>query len=619
MDSTVFDRLRTILRAKADLPYAGPFLVPEFLLGGSSARRLADAGNPWRFFLRVCDDIAGFGGMPVSSRELSEDDCVYLSFIRTFAALDGRIGTALTQLAFLPFLRRRLGVSVFLSLPTGVIGRTNRKGERGSPFAVRDPFDVDPSLADPLLPELSAVEQYQALVEACRLLGMRAGSVVAPATLAVDSPWFQRYPELGFWWRARPGEDWCLADPGDARTDPCTEPWLELSPATRDRFVPPPAEVTTALVDGQHHFVAAGETVSLANAFPGRYDEEGTLIWRDVAMLNFTTLKHPLPAGTASSRLDDPGRPAWSLAREMIAWRRNVLGEEVFLLDISGSLPDGVVKLIRDGCDGEVVLIGEQVWRFDRFSPALDAVAGPLVFCVSAHTRNLDKLVESLDYHLTLLESRDDGNPFLAGVANHDTMPPMPDLVPLLYLSYALLPAAVPFVFSGNEFHAQVVTNAEFGFTTPELRTRRAALTDDVVGLFNDRPLDWTGLPDRDERGRPLADLGDLLHRRSRLRAALPDLVGYRVLRLPVEDAGTYGLGYHRWSRSQDGVVVLANWHPSRPLRFAWPFADASVEIGVNADAVPRSVAPGELVTMPPWSAAVWLTGCQSRRNAGGT
>ena len=171
MDSTVFGRLRRVLRAKAELPYPRPYLVPEFLLGGSSPRRMADAGNPWRFFLRVCDEIAGVAGSPAPARELTEDDCVYLSFIRTFAALDGRIGTALTQLAFLPLLRQRLGVSVFMSLPTGVIGRTNRKGRRGSPFAVRDPFDVDPSLADPLLPELSAVEQYQALVEACRLLG----------------------------------------------------------------------------------------------------------------------------------------------------------------------------------------------------------------------------------------------------------------------------------------------------------------------------------------------------------------------------------------------------------------------------------------------------------------
>ncbi len=626
------EALHDLIRLKAKDSPPGPYLVPEILVGGSSPRRLVDVGHPYRFYLGILDAIAELGrcGGETSAGSLSPDDLVYLSFVRTFAALDGRIGTALSQIAFLPYLHERLAVTVFVSLPTGVIGRTDRKGRRGSPFAVSDPFDVDPSFADPLVPELPALDQYKALVQACGLLGIRAGSIVPLATLAVDSPLFAEVPALGFWWEAAPDDSLSWASPHDARTTPGTFPWQEISAESVGRFTDPPApgEVVTAVVGGQgHHVGTVGHdgvrhTVTLARAFPGRHAGHGTLTWDDVAMLNFTRLAHPLPAGSYTPDLHDPSRPACSLAPAMIAWRHRVLGEEVFLIDVSGTVPDPVFRLARrlsasdrEGpadAHADVVFVGEQVWRFDRFCEGIDAVVGPLVYCVSPHTGNLGVLVESLGYHLGLLEKRETTNPFLAGVANHDTMPPLPDLSPLLYVCYAFLPGAVPMVYSGNEFHAQTATNKEFGFnTSPELLRRQSSMTDDVLPLFNDVPLDWTALPTHDHHGRPVVDVGALLRSCADLSSALRPyaLDGYGVVE--IGDGEHDCLGYRRFAPEapDDALIVLVNWDWDRPCRINWPYARAVTALTVNADLVPVVVDSEERVTLPPCSAAAWVTG----------
>lgn len=148
--------------------HGGPFHVPAFLAGAGRADTLLDVGDPYAFLDAIITSIRARTAPAPPPAGIGPQDRVYLAFPRTFAALDGRVGTALSQLAFLPYLRDQLEVSVLICLPTGVIGATARKGGRGSPFAVANPFDVDPSLADPLLSDLPALVQYQALVQACR-------------------------------------------------------------------------------------------------------------------------------------------------------------------------------------------------------------------------------------------------------------------------------------------------------------------------------------------------------------------------------------------------------------------------------------------------------------------
>ena len=175
--------------------------MPRFLLGGQGTA-LDPADGPG-FFASCLRDILS---SPESPSACAGPELVYSIFVPTFASLGGRIGSLLSLLPFLSFLRRELGVDTVITLPLTVIGSVHRKGVRGSPFAARDPFAIDESYADTLLPSWSAHDLYLAVVEAAGCLGIRFGSIAPLATLSIDSELIARFPDLTYWWHARPGE-----------------------------------------------------------------------------------------------------------------------------------------------------------------------------------------------------------------------------------------------------------------------------------------------------------------------------------------------------------------------------------------------------------------------------
>jgi hypothetical protein len=570
-------------------------------------------GDPYRFFVGVFDHIGSKAVDAGVSRSggLSVADVVYLSFIRTFAALDGRVGTALAQIAFLPYLSDRLGVTVFLSLPTGTMGSANRKGARASPFAVRDPFRVDPSLGDPLFAELSADVQYRALIQACNLLGIRCGSIVPMATLAIDSPLFAGDPQVGFWWDGEPGRALVGAADDGSR---------DISGVTPARFVeaPSPEQVDVVEHNGQRFFVAhlEGRRITLANAFAAPMPSaEGANVWGDVAMVNYTSRPFPLAVGARDGSDDDPSRPAWTLMPEILAWRYRSLGEEVFLVDANPSVPPGVLEKARAQIEHEaaggrsnVTLIGEELWDYDLPAPALDAVVGPLVYGVSAHSRNVDVLVQSLRHHLARIEQRGESTPFLAGTANHDTLPATPAVAAMLSLCYAFLPSAVPLIYSGSDVHAQVVTNAQFGSEASEgIGTTPLGPREDELGLFNDVPLNWDDLPKYDELGRPTVDMPSLMARLNRLRFAVHGLGRWEYRFLDQEPWGTLCFGYELRldGNSRERVLVAMNWDSDPALAPIEDCGEMVALLSVNAGDLPEVMRSGRGSSLPPCSGMV--------------
>ncbi|HET7590117.1 MAG TPA: hypothetical protein VFK14_08060 [Solirubrobacterales bacterium] len=571
-ETTALLELRAALRKRIGGARPSAYQVPAFLLGQSHRTQLQDVGDPYRFYVDACDRILESAPTSVSrARGLAEGDVVYLSFIRSFAALDKRIGSALSQIAFLPFIHDVLGATAFISLPTGAIGRANRRGRRGSPFALADPFATDPSLGDPLIPEISAHEQYRALTQACQLLGMRSGSIVPTATLSIDSPLVRDDPHLAFWWEADPREPLSTI-PWDAGETAAIPRFLPHNPrVTRRRFSDPPEPPVreVCLGDDERFLVGRaqdGRSVTVANAFTDVHpDDSDYAVWPDVAMLNYTSLRYPYFGGADTHSIFDTSRPACSLMERIIEWRHAEFGEDVFLVDLSANIPPSLLdgarsRISRAG--GHATFIGEELWSFDAKNTGLDAVVGPLPYCVSAHTHNPAVLVESLRHHLQLLASRSGKNPYLAGLANHDTMSVLPEYAALLSTCYAFLPGAVTLIFSGSEWHAQTITNPEFGLnTTQQLRTLRRTLGSDVRGLFNDVPLSWDELPGNLLDGPAVACLPALYQRLTRLRTMLQiDRTWTYEFWVP-EPSDPKCFGYVRKSKKRNASLALAvNW-----------------------------------------------------------
>lgn len=646
-----FDVVRDALRTRrADLPAS--YLVPEFLYRlGSTDTTLVDVGDPYIFFADLFDRIL-VNSQPVDRRRgLRRTDHIYQGFPRTFASLDRRIGTSLTQIAFLPFLRDRLDVSVFVCLPSGRIGRTHRKGMRGSPFAVSNPFDIDKSLGDPLLPDIPPIVQYRALIQACELLGIRAGSIVPMSTLAMDSPLFAAIPELGFWWCAEPGElVHCMATAqGLSRQPDLSSPAIDARAASR--FVPPPEPAAVTTVEtmvGTYHVVqgsSVGMTVTLANAFPDVLaGDASTYTWGDVAAIRYGPSTVPTPRGRPELA-PATCQPAWDLMPALLAWRYHELGERVFMIDVSPSVPPALLRraralsaawhadlaeplhrlgagLLASGDAGrllrelrecamrgaqhpieDITFIAEELWDFDLPDLEFDAVCGPLPYCVSAHTHNIAVLVSSLAHHLRVLQDRKVSSSFLAGVANHDTMPAVPWASALLRVVYQFLPGAVPLTFSGAEWGMNIITNKEFGFdSTPELMLFRERLGDDALALFNDVPIDWEVDAQEDHQIALIArltavarHLGDLRHWRYEVFAPDPELA-------------PYCFGYIRSAGDHDArhLVVLANWSATG-IEVKWTAPSARPILAVSYDGAPTLFCNGEVVKLPAQSAVVAL------------
>ncbi|MHB8596937.1 MAG: alpha-amylase family protein [Ktedonobacteraceae bacterium] len=611
------NNLRDALATKARKDaLCAEYWVPEVILGGKNPRKLVNVHNPYQFFLEIFDHIEMLSEVSTKSRSsLLPTDCIYQTFIRTFASLNNEIGTALKQIAFLPFLKSNLGITILISLPTGVIGGTNRKGRRGSPFAIKNPFEIDPSLADPLLPELPAIVQYRAMMQACHKMGILAGSIVPLTVLSMDSPLFKAFPDLGFWWLAEPGELLCCKVENQSEILSSSVPShivTAISSENKMRFVPPPAfeKVRVVNENGHNYFVADVEIMgqirqcTLANAFPDPViGEDGTYTWSDVSTINYNHRSYPPPQGVPDLTERDVSKPSWRIMPHVLAWRMRELGERVFLIDVNQAVPNEIltnacsiasnwqgeyqncipalfknnlsthdIEKIYAALDWNVyetsslsvstaekpIIIGEELWEFDIKSDILDGIVGPLIFCVSGHSHNLSVLIQSLKYHLQKLQNSVSQLRHFGGLGNHDTMPANPVIAPSLYLLYSFLPKVVPMVFSGIEFNAQIIVNKEFGFqSNTNLYKLKLDLSDNALGLFNDLPLNWEKLPISAET-QPLSSLIKAVNDiRDRIFSYIDD--GELAYRYIEHDTQPSCFGYERWSEA-GSIMAFANF-----------------------------------------------------------
>jgi starch synthase (maltosyl-transferring) len=129
---------------------------------------------------------------------------VYSMLPRMFTAwnhYDTKIvsGSFLKGILLLPYLKA-LNVNIIYLLPVFKYSDVNKKGELGSPYAIKDIYAISPDLHDELLGEESQVEfEFKAFVEACHLLGIRVMVDFVFRTMARDSDWIVDHPDWFYW------------------------------------------------------------------------------------------------------------------------------------------------------------------------------------------------------------------------------------------------------------------------------------------------------------------------------------------------------------------------------------------------------------------------------------
>ena len=140
----------------------------------SAAVSAAPVRIDYKQFIRSgIEKILEMGQQPTFSKKTdwTQEAVVYNIFPRFFSAYDHdqdgiigqeqnditinksgirETGTFLKTIALLPYLKS-LGINTIHLLPITKIGIEGRKGDLGSPYAIKNPYEIDPLLADPVI------------------------------------------------------------------------------------------------------------------------------------------------------------------------------------------------------------------------------------------------------------------------------------------------------------------------------------------------------------------------------------------------------------------------------------------------------------------------------------
>lgn len=108
-----------------------------------------------------------------------------------------KTGTFLKMIALLPHIKA-LGVNTLHLMPITKIGRDGNRGSLGSPYAIKNPYELDENLAESAIP-FSVEEQFKALIEACHILNIRVVLEFVMRTTSLDSDWVKTNPEWFYW------------------------------------------------------------------------------------------------------------------------------------------------------------------------------------------------------------------------------------------------------------------------------------------------------------------------------------------------------------------------------------------------------------------------------------
>jgi starch synthase (maltosyl-transferring) len=204
---------------------ANAYFVPEHWNEYAHAPATVDPGRPGEVLVDPRNFLAAgiehavqeaeAGRQPVTQgRPDVTHHVIYGMLVRSFTAWPHYdvheicSGTFLKTMVLLPSLRR-FGTDVVYLLPIFRFSDRYRKGELGSPYAIRDIYRLDAGLHDDALGEFSnelLETEFAAFVELCHALGMKVVLDFAFRTAARDNVLIGEHPDWFYWIRKESAE-----------------------------------------------------------------------------------------------------------------------------------------------------------------------------------------------------------------------------------------------------------------------------------------------------------------------------------------------------------------------------------------------------------------------------
>jgi starch synthase (maltosyl-transferring) len=525
--ATLQTRLDEKLAAGAgdDLTYSVPGLWVDPADPPSSAVPV----NPYRFYR---DRLVEIEATPAQSLvagapggDWSHNAVIYNLFVRTTTAFDhdgdGRLnlspppdgfretGTFLKAVALLPLLRH-LGINTVYLLPITAVGRDGNKGTLGSPYAIRNPYRLEESLAEPAL-GLTAGQEFKAFVEAAHHLGMRVVIEFVFRTSAKDGDWIAEHSQWFYWIRADvPDREPGSSDETSYGTPIFTPAELQeiigrveaghrqgLIPpheTYRSMFTAPPEKVQ--LVDGRYiGTLVDGTRVRIPGAFADWPPDDPQPPWGDVTYLRM--FDHPdfnymayNSVRMYDERLMHPRHviwPLWTRIIRIIPHYQREYGIDGVMIDMGHALPSPlkheIVTVARfrnpDFAFWDENFFVEQRTRDEGYNAVLGS------YWLMSHRS--DELAHLLD----ILANEGVPLPFFAAPETHNCPRAAARQGGVAHAAFTwalgcLLPT-IPFVHSGLELGETFPINTGLDFSPEEL----ARYPSHTLPLFSEYTYDW--------------------------------------------------------------------------------------------------------------------------------
>lgn len=461
------------------------------------------------------------------SGEWSRHAVIYNMFVRTTCAFDHNgngtldlpvnsdgfreTGTFLKAIAMLPYIKR-LGANTIHLLPITAIGQDGNKGTLGSPYAIRNPYELDENQAEPAL-GLDAKTEFKAFVEAAHRLGFRVVLEFVFRTAAKDADWVKEHPEWMYWIRdeiqlrdehhhteGRYGSPLFTKDElANIHYHVETKQFDKLLPpheTHRNFFTPPPHPDFVQKENGRYVGVLPnGQRVKIPGAFADWPPDDNQPPWGDVTYLrmyehpdfNYIAYNTIRMYDARLARKEHINRPLWDRIVGIIPYYQREFHIDGVMIDMGHALPMELKQEIVSAArkNNPDFAFWDENFSISEKSRAegYNAVFGYL-WVDEHHPTKMKSFVHKA-------ASEGFAIPFFATPENHNTPRAASRPGGIAYAKWAVVVNAflpgIPFIHSGVELAETYPINTGLDFTHEQLKH----LPSEKLPLFSEYGYNW--------------------------------------------------------------------------------------------------------------------------------
>lgn len=477
------------------------------------------------YFISKLNTVIQYKDQNYSLPENSDESIIYNMMVRYTCSFDHdgdstidneisiggfrETGTFLKAITLIPYIKS-LGVNTIYLLPITSIGKDGKKGSLGSPYAIKDPYQIDYNLYEPFL-GMDVETEFKAFVEACHLAGINVILEFVFRTGSIDSDMAMKHPEWFYWIKDQfSGKK--SENSGDLIYGPpkFTEDELkEIKKKVKNNELfklPVPNEVYRGMftsipanlvkegsrITGK---LKSGEKCRIPGAFADWPPDDSQPPWDDVTYLRM--FDHPeynyIAYNTVRMYDKELAKKVYRVS-ELWDHIADIIPHYIYHFDIDGvmidmghALPPELRKMIVK--KARIIKKGFIFWEenftltADSAKEGYDAVVGYLPF----DSHNPVKMNEFFEF----LENKGAPVPFFATSENHNTPRTASreggiNFSKLSIAMNCLLPG-LPFFHSGIELGDDFPVNTGLGFSETDLEKYPS----DILPLFSEGMLPW--------------------------------------------------------------------------------------------------------------------------------